>query len=153
MKSVAAAIMLALASSIAYAGCIDCPWVDWPAISGRVFLDGSPKNLILVHVKNVTQDIEYDPWGPDPSCECYYPETLTHTCAWHGGPGWWASFWEIYCPGGEGFEPFAGDRQLMAICDGDSLEAWAVYEGDTVLVDSTYVEDDEFIMPDMEFWT
>jgi len=77
---------------------IDCTWADPPCVRGSVRVADTLHNGIQVYVKNKTQKIVYQPYGPD-SQNCYpqpllIPETKTHYCEGCGMNGQWGSYWE-----------------------------------------------------------
>jgi len=77
---------------------IDCTWADPPCVHGSVYVADTLTNQIQVYVRNKTQKIVYQPYGPD-SQNCYpqpllIPETKTHYCEGCGMNGQWGSYWE-----------------------------------------------------------
>ncbi|KPL05785.1 hypothetical protein AMJ71_10995 [candidate division TA06 bacterium SM1_40] len=67
-------------------------------VHGSVYVADTLTNQIQVYVRNKTQKIVYQPYGPD-SQNCYpqpllIPETKTHYCEGCGMNGQWGSYWE-----------------------------------------------------------
>jgi|GEM_PF-2638621 hypothetical protein len=129
---------------------IYCTWADPPMVRGQVLVGGSLTNGILVQVKNKTQNLVYQPYGPDSqNCEpdLPIPETQSHYCPYCQRDGQWTSFWETWCYGVMSPPP----QPTRAICEGDSILARAIYQGHTVTVRAQYDGESPFWMPDIEF--
>lgn len=129
---------------------INCTWADPPCVRGSVYVADTLHNGIQVYVKNKTQNIVYQPYGPD-SVNCDpplpIPETRSHNCPECQMRGQWGSYWETWCSGMLKPPPHPN----WPICEGDSILAAAVYEGDTVIVRDQYNGNPYFRMPNIEF--